>query len=252
MGVCPAYLYAPHGIRYLWLILTRSAAVVAAPGTMPDLLPPNLQNYLDDLLPARDPLLSELEAQARTERIPICGPQVGTLLALLVRLTRPTRVLEVGTAIGYSAIWMGRALREHGGHLQTIELNPRRIARAQANLARAELTGVVEILPGAALDVLRTLNGSPYGLIFLDAEKPEYPEYFALCLSLLADRGLLVADNALLRGEVVPGTTEGHWPEDDREGIRRYNALAFGHPDLNSVILPLRDGLTVSLKRRPT
>jgi len=218
---------------------------------MPDLLPPNLQHYLDHLLPARDELLSELEAQARTERIPICGPQVGRLLALLVRLTRPPRVLEVGTAIGYSAIWMGRALRESGGHLQTIELNPKRIARAQGNLARADLAGVVEILPGAALDVLRTLNGQAYGLIFLDAEKPEYPEYFELCLPLLAGGGILVADNALLSGEVVPGTPDGYWPAEDREGIRRYNALAFAHPGLDSVILPLRDGLTVSLKRRP-
>ena len=79
---------------------------------MPELLDPHVLQYLDDLLPPRDPLLAELEAQARAERIPICGPHVGSVLALLIHLARPSRVLEVGTAIGYSAIWMGRALRE--------------------------------------------------------------------------------------------------------------------------------------------
>jgi len=218
--------------------------------SMTDVVPPHILEYLDDLLPARDPLLAELEAQGRAERIPICGPQVGSLLALLIRLARPSRVLEVGMAIGYSAIWMGRALREYGGRLQTIELNPKRIARAKDNFSRAELSDVVEILPGAALEVLPRLQGTTYGLIFLDAEKPEYPAYFEHAVPSLPPGGLLVADNALLRGEVVPGSPAGHWSEDDRAGIRRYNSLAFAHPDLDTVLLPLRDGLTVSLKRR--
>ena len=216
---------------------------------MPELLDPHVLQYLDDLLPPRDPLLAELEAQARAERIPICGPHVGSVLALLIRLARPSRVLEVGTAIGYSAIWMGRALREYGGQLQTIELRPERIERAQANLSRAELSDVVEVLPGAALEVLPALKGTTYGLTFLDAVKADYPAYFEHALSLLADGGLLVADNALLGGEVAPGVPEGYWSAGDREGIRRYNTLAFSHPGLDSVILPLRDGLTISLKR---
>lgn len=218
---------------------------------MPDLLDPHLSRYLEGLLPPRDPLLADLEAQAREERIPISGPQVGRLLALLIRLVRPARVLEVGTAIGYAAIWMGRALREHGGTLQTIELNPARIERAGAALSRAELTDTVEILPGAALEILPGLPGTAYGLIFLDAVKAEYPAYFERALHLLAEGGVLLADNALLGGEVSPGSPEGHWSAEDREGIRRYNALAFAHPALDSVILPLRDGLTFSLKRSP-
>jgi len=153
---------------------------------MPELLDPHVLQYLDDLLPPRDPLLAELEAQARAERIPICGPHVGSALTLLIRLARPTRVLEVGTAIGYSAIWMGRALREYGGQLQTIELRLERIERAQANLSRAELSDVVEVLPGAALEVLPALKGTTYGLTFLDAVKADYPAYFEHALSLLA------------------------------------------------------------------
>jgi predicted O-methyltransferase YrrM len=216
---------------------------------MPELLSPRLLQYLDELLPPRDPLLVELEAQARRERIPICGPHVGGFLALLVRLARPSRVLEVGAAIGYSAVWMGRALREYGGQLQTIELRDARIAQAQANLARAELNDMVEVLRGAALEVLPALRGTTFGLIFLDAVKAEYPAYFEHTLPLLAEGGLLIADNALLGGEVAPGAAAGYWSAADREGVRRYNVLASSHPALESVILPLRDGLTVSLKR---
>lgn len=216
---------------------------------MPDLLDPRVLQYLDGLLAPRDPLLTEMEAQASRERIPISGPHVGGLLALLIRLGRPSRVLEVGTAIGYAAIWMGRALQESGGRLQTIELRAERVAEARRNLARAELSDIVEVLPGAGLEVLPTLAAGAFGLIFLDAVKAEYPAYFERALPLLADGGLLVADNALLGGEVSPQMPGGHWSADDREGIRRYNALAFGHPALNSVLLPLRDGLTLSLKR---
>lgn len=216
---------------------------------MSELLPGHVLHFLDELLPPRDPLLAEMEQQARGERIPICGPQVGGFLALLVRLARPTRVLEVGTAIGYSAVWMGRALREYGGRLQTIELNPERIGRAQENLSRAELSDVVEVVTGAALDVLPGLKGAQHGLIFLDAVKAEYPAYFAHALPLLAAGGLLVADNALLGGEVAPGSPAGRWSESDRAGMRRYHTLAFGHAGVDSVILPLRDGLILSLKR---
>ncbi|HEV8339186.1 MAG TPA: O-methyltransferase [bacterium] len=216
---------------------------------MPDLHAVPLARYLDELLPPRDPLLAELEAQAARGRIPISGPQVGRLLALLIRLARPSRALEVGAAIGYAAVWMGRALREHGGALQTIELRPEMAARARSTLARAELSDTVDVLEGAALEVLPRLSGSAYGLIFLDAVKSEYPAYFEHAVEMLTEGGLLLADNALLGGEIAPDAPGGYWPADAREGIRRYNALAFGHPALDSVILPLHDGVTLSLKR---
>ncbi len=216
---------------------------------MPHLIDARAVRYLEGLLPPRDPLLADLERQAREERIPISGPQVGSLLALLIRLARPYRALEVGAAIGYAAVWMGRALREYGGTLQTIELRPEMAERARAAVSRAELSDTVEVLEGAALEVLPRLSGSAYGLVFLDAAKSEYPAYFAYVVDMVSEGGLLLADNALLGGEVAPEAPAGYWPADAREGIRRYNALAFTHPALDSVILPLHDGVTLSLKR---
>ena len=216
---------------------------------MPDLHDPRLSRYLEGLLPPRDPLLAELEAEARAEKIPISGPQVGRLLALLIRLTRSSRALEVGTAIGYAAVWMGRALREHGGRLQTIEVKPATAGRARAAVSRAELSDTVEVLDGAALEILPRLRGSAYGLIFLDAVKSEYPAYFEHALALLAEGGILLADNTLLGGEVSSAVPKGYWSRESREGIRRYNELAFGHPALDSVLLPVHDGITLSLKR---
>lgn len=215
---------------------------------MPDLLDSRVSAYLNNLLPPRDPLLLEMEAQAAREHIPISGPQVGGFLALLIRLARPFRALEVGTAIGYGAIWMGRALREYGGQLQTIDPDDRRVLQARANLSRAELSDVVEVLQGRGVETLARLQGVEYGLIFIDAVKAEYPAYFERAVPLLSSGGLLIADNALLGGEVSDEVERGYWSLADRKGIRTYNSLAFSHPSLDTAILPLRDGLTVSLK----
>ncbi|MDQ7828075.1 MAG: O-methyltransferase [Armatimonadota bacterium] len=215
---------------------------------MPDVLEARLNAYLDGLLPPRDPLLADLEAQAREERIPISGPHVGHLLAALIGATRPARALEVGTAIGYAAIWMGRALRETGGRLLTVELRESMAARARRNLAEAGLAEVVEVRVGAALDVLPQLDPG-FGLIFLDAVKAEYPAYLEHALRLTTPGGLILADNALLGGEVIPGSGPGFWDEEAREGVRAYNARAFSDPALLSVILPLHDGVTLSLRR---
>jgi predicted O-methyltransferase YrrM len=216
---------------------------------MPDLLDSRVSAYLSNLLPPRDPLLLEMEAQAAREHIPISGPHVGRFLAVLIRLARPFRVLEIGTAIGYGAIWMGRALREYGGQLQTIDPDERRVQQARANLSRAELSDVVEVVPGRGVETLARMEGTEYGLIFIDAVKAEYPMYLERAVPRLSSGGLLVADNALLGGEVSEEVEGGYWSPADRQGIRAYNSLAFSHTSLDTVILPLRDGLTLSLKR---
>ncbi len=206
-----------------------------------------VQDYLTRLIPPRDPLLQELEAQARDEGIPICGPQVGTLLFTLAVALRPNRALEVGTAIGYSAIWIGRALAPHRGRLTTIEIDPRIAARARQHLQRAGLTEVVEVLEGAALTVLPTLV-SPVDFLFIDAVKPEYPEYLSHALRLLRPGGLLIADNVLLGGSIADPAIKSGWSAASQNGIRRFTEMLFGDSSLRSTILPIRDGLSLSVR----
>ncbi len=214
---------------------------------MNGILNSQVEAFVAQLIPPRDELLQELEAQAREGRIPICGPQVGTLLFALVGAVRPRRALELGTAIGYSAIWIGRALASHGGRLTTIEIDPATAGKARHHLERAGVSEVVEVIVGAALEVLPKFT-EPVDLIFIDAVKPEYPEYLPHAVRLLRPGGLLIADNVLLGGSVADPALASSWSAASREGIRKFTNLLFKHPALRSVILPVRDGLSLSLR----
>ncbi|MFH1060884.1 MAG: class I SAM-dependent methyltransferase [Pseudomonadota bacterium] len=152
-----------------------------------------LEGYFRGLTPARDGLLLELEAEAAAEGIPIVGPVVGRLLAILAGLTGGGAVLELGAASGYSAIHLARGLRP-GGRLVTIEENPAMAARARANLKRAGLAVSWSVLEGGAADLLPGLDG-PFDLAFLDIDKAGYAPALAHCRRLLRPGGLLAADN---------------------------------------------------------
>lgn len=156
--------------------------------------------YFAGLVPGReDGLLLSLERQAREEHIPIVGPVVGRLLEILASASGARRVLELGCAIGYSAIFLGRAVRTTKGRVSTVERDARMAERAAGNIASAGLSGEVEVLRGDAASVLDGLQG-PFDLIFLDIEKEAYLEMLPRCHRLLRPRGLLVADNTSFVG----------------------------------------------------
>ncbi|MBU2488819.1 MAG: O-methyltransferase [Proteobacteria bacterium] len=142
----------------------------------------------------RDALLLELEEQARQEDIPIAGPVVGGLLSLLSRAIRAKRVLELGTAMGYSGIFLARACSGEAACLTTVEADPDIAARARENFARAGVEDRVDVMEGQALEILSTLSG-PYDLVFLDIDKQGYAPTLPAIHRLLRVGGLLVADN---------------------------------------------------------
>lgn len=158
------------------------------PGMIPD-----MEAYFEQLVPPRDDLLQALEQEARSENIPIIGPVVGQLLAVLTGAIAAAKVLELGTATGYSAIWLARALAP-GGKLVTIEHDPVMAQRAAANLAKAGVLQSVEIRLGEAMEEVAALDG-PFDLIFLDIDKAGYGPALAQAKRLLRPGGLLVADN---------------------------------------------------------
>jgi caffeoyl-CoA O-methyltransferase len=210
------------------------------------ILQPAQEAYLDRLLPPGDPLLREMEARAAEEKIPISDAATGRLLAILARSIGARRILELGTAIGYGAILLARAAPE--ARIVSIDKSPERIAEARGYLERAGVAGRVELIEGAALDVLHRLEG-PFDLVYVDAVKTEYRRYLDLTLPKLRVGGLIVCDNLLWGGEIAAPTEE-----DDKEGdaLRAFNGYLMMHPQLQAVVLPLGDGVGIATKTKPT
>lgn len=170
----------------------------------------------------------------------LSGPVVGRLLETLVWLARPSRVLEIGTYSGGSALWMARGLPD-GATITSLELSEEHAAFARRHIEAAGLADRVSVVVGPALDTLATLDG-PFDLVFLDADKPGYVGYLDAVLPKLADGGLVVADNTLRSGRVLDPQNEG-----DR-AIAAFNDRVVDDPALVCVQLSVRDGVTLLRK----
>jgi len=207
--------------------------------------PFEMEQYLETLLGERDPLLREMEDQALQETIPVVTPTVGNFLNLLVSMGNSQAILEIGTAIGYSTIWLARAAEKTGGHVTTIDMNKDRRARALIFFERAGIQNIVTALEGDARKILPTID-STFDFIFIDAAKGEYLEYLNLIYPLIAPGGVLVVDNVLFRGWVVPGSD--FTPKYDRmvNGLRRFLEDLCQNPDFTTTVLPFGDGVSVS------
>jgi caffeoyl-CoA O-methyltransferase len=198
---------------------------------------PDLEGYFRGLVPPGDAVLLELEKEANLESIPIVGPVVGELLFVLARATGAARILELGTATGYSGIFLGRACAEIDGRVLSLEFDEAMATRARANLARAGLAEVVEVKVGEALQLMAAM-GETFDLIFLDIDKESYLPALSLCRRLLRAGGLLVADNTGF------------------SGAADFNREILSHPAWRAVHLlsflprhsPEHDGLTLAVK----
>jgi predicted O-methyltransferase YrrM len=199
--------------------------------------------YLRSLVPERDELLQELERRAEELFIPILDLETMGFLRVFLAIAKPLRILEVGSAIGYSAIVMARAT---GAELTTIERDPERAQEARHNLARAGLTERVELLEGDALDIIPTLG--VYDLIFLDAAKGQYPRFLELLHPHLKPGGVLLSDNVLFQGLVSGDPEVKHKLRTMINRLREYNVLLTQHPEYETSILPVGDGLAVSVR----
>jgi predicted O-methyltransferase YrrM len=208
--------------------------------------------YISDLLISHDPALSaalETSAAAGLPAISVSPPQ-GKLLKLLAQAQQARRILELGTLGGYSTIWLARALPADG-RLITLEVNALHAEIARANLARAGVADRVEVWLGDARDSLRRLateGTQPFDFVFIDADKPGYPEYLALVLPLVHPGSLIVADNVVREGAVADGTSE----DANVQGVRRFNALLAAEPRVSATIVQTvgakgYDGFAVAL-----
>ena len=204
-----------------------------------------LQAYLDGLVSPRDGVLARLEEEARRESIPIVDPHEGMLLYLLVKISGGKRLLELGTATGYSGIWLLRG--SGGGSLTTFEVDHKRAERARANFAEAGLDKQATVLEQDAANGLEKLKDE-FDVCFIDLLN-SFPSLevtgrvVELCVERLGAGGLLMADNALRQGEVVQPKTQ------QARNVAHYNELVAKHPRLEGVVIPIRDGLSVARVR---
>ncbi|MBD5527090.1 MAG: O-methyltransferase [Lachnospiraceae bacterium] len=194
------------------------------------------------------PFLDKLESEALAAEVPIIRRETQSLMKFLLAMCRPMQILEVGTAVGFSALLMSEYGPE-GCHVTTIEKYEKRIPVARENFARAGRERQITLLPGDAAEVLKELDGV-YDLIFMDAAKGQYINFLPDILRLLTKGGLLVSDNVLQDGDVV----ESRFAVTRRNRtiharMREYLYELTHHPLLETCILPVGDGVTLSVKR---
>ena len=213
------------------------------------IVPDVIERYLAGLNLAGNDVLDQIARENDTRGLPLVDAEVGALLRVLATAAAATRILEIGTAIGYSGIWLAGALPPDG-MLLTMELSEERAREARDNFAKAGLVERVSVIVGDAQLKIAKVSG-PFDLIFQDGDKKLYEPLLDRLVGLLRPGGLLVTDNVLWNGEVVPGFagTPTQNPEDTR-AIAAYNKRLASHPDLITAVVPLRDGVSISVKKR--
>ena len=202
-----------------------------------------VEEYLYELLPKRDAVLAEMEKYADEHDVPIIGPAVARLLALLVQISGAKRIFEMGSAIGYSTIWLARAAGPNAQVFYT-DGDPSNAARAKEFFRRAGVAKRISIRTGDALDLLKKTKGK-FDLIFNDVNKPQYPAALQIALPKLRRGGLFIADNTLWSGKVASSAAS---VDTSTRAIQEFNRLTYSSKQLYPVLLPLRDGVTVCRK----
>lgn len=205
-----------------------------------DIVHPEIEKYLWNSIPERDAILTEMEKFAEERDFPIVGPLVGRLFHLLTVGTKAKRILELGSGFGYSAYWFAKGVGKDGKVILT-EKDAENVRMAEQYFRKGGLLDRVEILQGDALKVIEKLNGS-FDIIFNDIDKKEYPKGFRKAIPLLRKGGLFLADNVLWHGKILDAR-----PDAATAGILTFNRLIFSK-EVFTTILPLRDGVSISLK----
>ncbi len=206
-----------------------------------NILDSGIESYLNDVIPERDVVLAAMEKYAAQNNFPIVGPLVGRLLYVLASATKAKRVLELGSGFGYSAYWFAKAIGSDGIVLCT-DNNPENAEMAKAYFKKGRIANRMQFHIGDAFSIFDIAEGE-FDIIFNDVDKEFYPKVFKKALPRLKKGGLLISDNALWKGKVLDKN-----PDAATAGVLTYTRLAYSSRELFNTIIPLRDGVIVSVK----
>ncbi|NCU17496.1 O-methyltransferase [Pallidibacillus pasinlerensis] len=207
----------------------------------------NLLSYLNSKLPERTNFFQEMEQYAKKNHVPIMDPYSMETVLQLLRIYQPKSILEIGTAIGYSALRMTHAT---GSKIVTIERDEQRYEQAELNIQKANMEENVVLLKGDALELLDEVSTyGPFDCLFIDAAKGQYKRFFENFTPLLAERSLIITDNVLFKGYVYQHETENKRLQKLGQKIDHFNDWLLNQPDYHTIILPVGDGIAVSVKK---
>jgi caffeoyl-CoA O-methyltransferase len=202
---------------------------------------PDIENYLMDLAPIPHPSLKEMEEYGRSRNFPIVGPLVGRFLYLMVEFGHVHTILECGSGFGYAAAWMALALPENG-NITCIEYDSSNIKKAKEFFEKLEILHKVKFIQGNAVDSIQKV-GHSLDMIFNDIDKSQYVTILPHLVERLRLGGILITDNVLWKGMVAEKN-----PDETTEHIMKFNTALFDYKSLWTSIVPIRDGLSVSVK----
>jgi predicted O-methyltransferase YrrM len=206
-----------------------------------------VSSWLRQIRPEPDPVLAEMEAHGARDGIPIVDPQGGQLLQVLALARGARRIVEVGTAIGVSTLYMARALPSNG-ELISFDIDPERQGDASEYLDRAGVGDRVDLRLQDAREGLRELDG-PFDMAFIDGVKAQYPDYYELLIELLGPGAVLAVDNVLMSGTVAEGRSDGHWSDEQIAGQRAFISKLLADERLTTTVTPVGDGVLVAVVR---
>ena len=206
-------------------------------------------SYINSLEKENSPVLEEIEKEARKDGVPIIRKEMESFLRVMLSIKKPMRILELGTAVGYSAILMSEYINEKG-QIITIENYDKRIPIAKENIKKAGRENVIKLLEGDAMEIMPTLERDQFDFVFMDAAKAQYIHFLPEVLRLIKKDGVLITDNVLQEGDLIQSKyVVRRRDRTIHKRMREYLEVVKNHPQLETSIVPIGDGITMSVKK---
>lgn len=199
--------------------------------------------------PNNNNVLEEIEQQAHIDGVPIIRKEMESFLRVMLTITKPKRILELGTAVGYSAILMSEAI-EKDASIITIENYEKRIVQARDNFKKADKEDVITMLEGDAMEIMPGLEGDSFDFVFMDAAKAQYIHFLPEVMRLMKKGAVLITDNVMQEGDIIQSKyVVRRRDRTIHKRMREYLEVVKNHPELETTIVPIGDGITISVKK---